>query len=49
MEVNLAKMTYKDELKKGERNDASQQAVRASKTAPGKAKKLKKAEGDESP
>ncbi len=48
LEVDLAKMTYKDELKKREKDDASQQSVRAGKAAPDKAKKLKKAEGDES-
>ena len=49
LEVNLAKITYKDELKKGERDDAPWQAVGAGKAAPDKAKKLKQAEGDESP
>ena len=49
LEVDLANMTYKDELKKREKNDASQQAVGASNTTPDKAKKSKKAEGDESP
>ena len=49
LEVNLDKMTYKDKLKKGERDDASRQAVGASKAAPDKAKKLKKAEVGESP
>ena len=49
LEVDLAKTTYKDELKKGERDDAPQQAVGAGKDAPDKAKKLKKAEGDKSP
>ena len=49
LEVDLAKMTYKDEPNKGERDDAPQQAVGASKAAPDKASKLKKAEGDDSP
>ena len=49
LEVDLAKMTYKDELKKREQDDASQQAVGAGKATPDKAKKLKKAEGDETP
>ena len=42
-------MTYKDELKKGERHDTSQQADTTSKTTPDKAKMLKKAVGDRSP
>ncbi len=37
LEVNLAKMTYKDKLKKRERDDAPQQAAGASKTTPHKA------------
>ena len=41
LEVNLAKMTYKDKLTKGEKDDASVGAD--------KAKKLKKVEGNESP
>ena len=48
LEVNLAKMTYKDELKKGKSNNVPQQAVGAGMAAPDKAKKLKK-EGDKSP
>ena len=46
--VNFAKMTYKDETKKREKDDTSQQAVGASKAAPDMAKNLKKEEGDES-
>ena len=34
LEVDLAKMQYKDELKKRERDDSSQQAVGAGKSAP---------------
>ena len=34
LEVNLAKMTYKDDLKKREKDDSSQQAVGAGKAAP---------------
>ena len=49
LEVDLAKMSYKDEFKKRERDDSSQQTVGAGKAAPDKAKKLKKAEGFESP
>ena len=49
LEVNVAKMTYKDELKKREKDDSSQQTVRAGKATPDKAKKSKKAEGDDSP
>ena len=49
LEVNLAKMTYKDEIKKREKDDSSQHTVGAGKAAPDKAKKSKKAEGDESP
>ena len=44
--VDLTKMTYKDKLKK---RDASQQTVRAGKSAPDKSKMPKKAEGNESP
>ena len=49
LEVDLTKMQYKDELKKREKDDSSQQAVGASKASSDKAKKSKKAEGDESP
>ncbi len=42
LEVDLAKMTYKDEIKKREKDDSSQQAVGASKASPDKAKKFKK-------
>ena len=42
LEVNLAKMTHKDELKKRKRDNAPQQAVEASNAAPDKTKKLKK-------
>ena len=49
LEVNLTKMTYKGKLKKWEKDDASQQTVGTSKTAPEKSKKQKKSEGDESP
>ena len=49
LEVDLAKMAYKDELKKEETDDAPQQAVGVGKAAPDKAKKLKKAEGDDCP
>ena len=49
LEVELSKMAYKDELKKGERDNTPQQAVGAREATPDKSKKLKKAEGDESP
>ncbi len=42
-------MNYKDELKNREKDDSSQQAVRAGKATPNKAKKSKKGEGDKSP
>ena len=48
LEVELTKMNYKVKLKKRENDDSSQQAVIAGKAAPDKAKKSKKAEGDES-
>ncbi len=48
LEVDLAKMIYKDELQKGKRDNAPQQAIRAGKATPDKAKQLKKAEGGES-
>ena len=40
-EVKLAQITYKDELKKGEREDAPHQAVGAGKAAPDNAKSSK--------
>ena len=46
LEVEFAKMAYKDEFKKGERENAPQQAVRVGMTAPDKSKKLKKMEED---
>ena len=46
--VDLTKMQYKDELKKREKDDSSQQAAGAGKAASEKTKKSKKAEGDES-
>ena len=49
MKVNIAKIVYKDEQKKRGGDDTLAQAVRASKAAPEKAKKLKKAKGDKSP
>ena len=49
LEVEITKMNYKDELKKREKNDSSQQAVEAGKAASDKTKRSKKAEGDESP
>ncbi len=54
LEVELTKMNYKDKLKKDElktreKDDSSQQAVGAGKATSDKAKKSKKAEGDESP
>ena len=48
LDVKLSKMAYKDELKKGERDDVCQQAVGAGNAAPDKAKQLKKKEGDKS-
>ena len=42
-------MQYKDELKKREKDDSSQQVARASKAASDKAKKSKRTEGDDSP
>ncbi len=44
LEVNLTKMTYTDELKKWEKDDASHPTVRASKAAP-KNPKSKKGRG----
>ncbi len=44
LEVNLAKMTYMDDLKKGKRDNDPQQEVRARKATPDKAKRLKKAQ-----
>ena len=49
LEVDLTKMQYKDKLKKREKDDSSQQVAGASKAALDKAKKSKRAEGDESP
>ncbi len=49
LEVELSKMTYKDKLKKWEKDNASQQTVGAGKAVPEKSKKQKKAEVDESP
>ena len=49
LEVKLTKMNYKDELKKREKDDSSQHEAGASRAASDKAKKSKKAEGDESP
>ena len=49
LEVDLAKMTYKEEPKKRETDHSSQQAVGAGKVAQDKSKKLKKAEGDKPP
>ena len=48
LEVDLTKMTYKDDLKKWEKDDTSQQRVGASKATPEKSKKPKKAEVDKS-
>ncbi len=48
LEVELSKMAYKDDLKKGERDNTSQQAVGDSKAAPDKAKRLKNSDGDKS-
>ena len=42
-------MQYKDELKKREKVDSSQQAVGAGKASSDKARKSKMTEGDESP
>ena len=49
LEVDLTKMTYKDKLKKWEKDDASQQTAGAGKAAPEKSTKPKKADGDDSP
>ena len=49
LEVDLAKITYDNKLKKREKDDSSQQAVGAGKATQDTAKKSKKAEGDESP
>ena len=40
LEVELSKMAYKDELKKGGKENASQQAVGAGKATPDKSKML---------
>ncbi len=48
LEVELTKMNYKDKLKKREKDDSSLQAVGASKAFSDKAKKSKRAEGDDS-
>ncbi len=47
MDLVLAKMAYKDKLKKGRENDTPAQAVRAGKAVPDKAKNLRRAEGEE--
>jgi hypothetical protein len=49
LDLDIAKMAYKQELKKGEGDDTPQQAVGGGKVTPDKSKKLKKAEGEESP
>ncbi len=49
LEVKLTKMQCKDELKKSEKDDSSQQAAGASKATSDKAKRSKRAEGDDSP
>ncbi len=46
LKVDLAKMAYKDELKKRKRDNIPQKAFEASKATPDKVKKLKKTEGD---
>ena len=48
-QVDLTKMQYKDELKKREKDDSSQQVAGASRAASDKTKKSKRPEGDESP
>ena len=48
LEVDLTKMQYKDKLKKREKDDSSQQAAGAGKATSEKAKKSKRAEGDDS-
>ena len=42
LEVALAEMTYKDRIKKREKDDASQQAVSAGKAAPDRTKSSKR-------
>ncbi len=49
MDLDLAKMTYKDKVKKGGGQKNLMQLIVASKSAPDKPKKLKKTEGKESP
>ena len=49
LDLDITKMGYKQELKKGEGDDIPQQAVGAGKAAADKPKKLKKAEGEDSP
>ena len=49
LEVDLTKMQYKDELKKRERDDSSQQVAGAGKAASDKTKKSRRTEGEDSP
>ena len=49
LEVDLTKMQYKDELKRRERDDSSQQVAGAGKAASDKAKKSRRTEGEDSP
>jgi hypothetical protein len=49
LDLDIAKMAQKIELKKGEGDNTPQHAVGAGKASPDKAKKLKKVEGEESP
>ena len=49
LEVKLTTMQYKDELKKGEKDDSFQQVAGASKAFSYKAKKSKRTEGNDFP
>ena len=49
LEVELIKMQYKDELKKREKGDSSQQVAGAGKAASDKTKKSRRTEGEDSP
>ena len=49
LEVDLTKMQYKDELKKREKDDSSQQVAGTDKAASDKTKKSRRTEGEDSP
>ena len=48
LDLDIAKLAYKHELRKGEGDDTPQQAIRAGKATSEKPKKLRKAEGEDS-